>query len=93
MKIIALEIKKRQPYDSEYPSEMVGVVQIAGSTGKMEVRLSPKTVAEIFRMCRSDIQKIADYNATQASAACDTAADTMMLQLENDDTKQPLLPF
>jgi hypothetical protein len=93
MKIIALEIKKRQPYDSEYPSEMVGVVQIAGSTGKMEVRLSPKTVAEIFRMCRSDVQKIADYNATQASAACDTAADNMMLQIENGDTKQPLLPL
>lgn len=45
MKVIALDIRKREQYDSEYPNEIVGIVQIVGDTGKMEVRLFPKTVA------------------------------------------------
>jgi hypothetical protein len=88
MKIVALEIKKRENYDSEYPNEIVGVVQIVGETGKMEVRLFPKTVAEIFRLCKVDVQRVADYNAAQASAACDTIADTMDLQISNGELKQ-----
>lgn len=51
MKIVALRIEKREAYASEYPNEIVGVVQILGSTGKMEVLLKPKTVANIFRLC------------------------------------------
>lgn len=88
MKILSLEIKKRESYDTEYPNEIVGVVQIIGETGKMEVRLFPKTVAAIFRMCKGDVQNVADFNASQASKACDNAADTMELQLENSDLKQ-----
>lgn len=88
MKILSLEIAKRGSYDSEYPNEIVGVVQIVGDTGKMEVKISPKTIAKIFRMCKDDVQKVADYNASQASAACDNAADTMDLQIENSELKQ-----
>lgn len=88
MKILSLEIKKRESYDSEYPNEIVGVVQITGETGKMEVRLFPKTVAAIFRLCKEDVQKVANYNASQASVACENAADTMELQLENNELKQ-----
>lgn len=88
MKIVALEINKRQQYDREYPNEIVGVVQITGETGKMEVRLSPKTVAEIFRLCKEDVQRVAKYNAAQAATACDTIADTMDLQISNGELKQ-----
>jgi hypothetical protein len=88
MKIVALEIKKRESYDSEYPNEIVGVVQIVGETGKMEVRLFPKTVAEIFRLCKGDVQKVADYNASQASVACENAAGTIEVQIESGTLKQ-----
>ena len=88
MKVVALEIKKRENYDSEYPNEIVGVVQITGETGKMEVRLRPKTVAEIFRMCKADVQMVANYNANQASLACENVAGTIELQVENNDLKQ-----
>ena len=91
MKVLALEIKKRENYDSEYPNEIVGVVQIVGSTGKMEVKLSPKTVAEIFRLCRGDVERVAIYNASQAALACDTVSENIILQIENNDTKQ--IPF
>jgi len=88
MKILSLEIKKRENYDSEYPNEIVGVVQLVGATGKMEVRLFPKTIATIFRLCKADVQKVADYNAMQASDACDEAADMLDLQIENSELKQ-----
>lgn len=88
MKVVALEIKKRESYDSEYPNEIVGVVQIIGETGKMEVRLRPKTVAEIFRMCKADVQTVADYNASQASIACENAAGTIEMQIEGGELKQ-----
>ena len=88
MRVLSLEIKKRESYDSEYPNEMVGVVQITGETGKMEVRLFPKTVAEIFRLCKADVQKVANYNAAQASEACENVADKIELQVGNGELKQ-----
>ena len=88
MKVLSLEIKKRENYDSEYPNEIVGVVQITGETGKMEVRLFPKTVAAIFRLCKEDVQRVANYNASQAAEACENAADKMDLHIENSELKQ-----
>jgi len=88
MKIIKLEISKRENYDSEYPNEIVGIVQISGDTGKMEVRLFPKTVAKIFRLCKDNVQNVANYNAAQASVACENAADSLELQITNGELKQ-----
>jgi hypothetical protein len=92
MKVVALEIKKRESYE-EYANEFVGVVQIVGGTGKMEVRLSPRTVLEIFKMCVSDVQRVADYNASQATIAVKDISDSILLSIENKEIKQPLLPF
>ena len=88
MKIVALNISKRESFDPDYPNEIVGVVQAKGANGKMEVILKPKTVAEIFRICREDAQQTANSNASMMSQACDVAADTIALQVENGDRKQ-----
>ena len=88
MKVVSLNIRKRDNYDSNYPNEIVGIVQIEGETGKMEVRLFPKTVAEIFRMCKNDVERVAGYNAQQAPAACSNTADEIELQVENNELKQ-----
>lgn len=81
MKILSLEIKKRESYDNEYPNEIVGIVQIIGEIGKMEVRISPKTIAAIFRLCKIDVQMVANYNASQAAIACENAAETIEMQI------------
>jgi len=88
MKVIKLEIRKHDQYNDDYKDEIVGMVQIVGETGKMEVRLHPTTVAKIFRMCREDVQRVADYNASQASSACDNMAGSIDLQIENKELKQ-----
>ncbi len=87
MKVISLEISKRQSYD-EYANEIVGIVQMSGDTGKMEVRLPPKTVCEIFKLCRESVQNVANFNASQAGKAVDNTSDTIALQVENNDLKQ-----
>jgi len=88
MKVLKLEIRKHDQYNDDYKDEIVGTVQIAGETGKMEVRLFPKTVAEIFRLCKADVQKVANYNASQAADACENTADALELQIENGELKQ-----
>jgi len=88
MKVVSLKIEKRENYDSDYPNEIVGVVQITGESGKMEVRLFPKTVAEIFRLCKEDVQRVATYNASQAADACENAAGTIEMQIEGGALKQ-----
>ena len=88
MKVVKLEIRKHDQYNDDYRDEIVGMVQIMGETGKMEVRLHPSTVAQIFRLCKGDVQRVADYNASQASAACDSISGSIELQLENNDLKQ-----
>jgi hypothetical protein len=88
MQVVSLEIRKRDKYGEDYPNEIVGTVQVMGETGKMEVRLFPKTVAAIFRLCKEDVQKVANYNASQASDACENAAGTIEMQIEAGALKQ-----
>ncbi len=49
---------------------------------------TPKTVSQIFKLCKDDVQKVADYNAAQASQAVDNAGDEILLLAENGDLKQ-----
>lgn len=88
MKVIKLEIRRHDQYNDEYKDEIVGMVQITGETGKMEVRLHPATVSKIFKMCKDDVQRVANYNSSQAANACDNIADTIMLEADNGDLKQ-----
>ena len=80
MKIENLHIERRPSYDDDYPNMLAGVVQIIGEQGKMEVRLSNKVVSQIFGLIKSDVQRTADYNASQVSEA-----------VENAESEAPLL--
>ena len=88
MRVKSLEIRKRESYDSEYPNEVVGIVDIVGETGRMEVRLFPSTISKIFRLCKDDVRKVAGFNAEQAPTACENIASTIDMQVENEDLKQ-----
>lgn len=84
MKVENLMIDRRPSYDDDYPNMLVGVVQIRGEHGKMEVKLSNKTVSQIFALIRSDVQKTADYNASQAGEAIEQAENEMpMLEAQS----------
>lgn len=82
MKIKNLRIERKESYDPDYPNQLVGLVQIAGEHGKMEVKLSSACVADIFALIKSDVVRVSKYNAEQSGQAVDEAEGELKL-LEN----------
>jgi len=90
MRVENLVIERKGSYDTDYPNQLVGLVQIKGEHGKMEVKLSSLVVGQIFGLIKKDVQKVADYNSSQASDAVSEAENEMPL-LEKNDIGDP--PF
>lgn len=82
MKVETLNISRRASYDNDYPNMLVGIVQLQGEHGKTEVKLSNASVARIFAIIKEDVQRVADYNATQVGQAIEDAQNEHHL-LEN----------
>lgn len=88
MKVINLNIERKPQYDNDYPNMIVGLVQMQGEHGKMEVKLSNSVVAEIFKLVKEDVQRVADYNSSQAGHAVEEAAnEAPLLEQLNPSTK------
>lgn len=80
MKVENLIIERKPQYDSDYPNMLVGLVQMHGEHGKMEVKLSNSIVAKIFALIKSDVQRVADYNSSQADHAIEQASSEGLLE-------------
>ena len=80
MKVENLIIERKPQYDSDYPNMLVGLVQMQGDHGKMEVKLSNSIVAKIFTLIKDDVQRVADYNASQADHAIEQAGSEGLLE-------------
>lgn len=81
MKVQNVNIERKAAYDSDYPNMLVGLVQIQGEHGKMEVKLSNSVVSQIFSLIKTDVQRVADYNASQSGQAIeDAASQSVMLE-------------
>lgn len=86
MQVKTLHIERQATYDT-YPNQLVGLVQIEGERGKMEVKLSSLTVSKIFELVKADVQKVATYNAEQVSEAIEEAgSEQLLLPEEPSDT-------
>lgn len=71
MRVKNLVIERKSSYDEDSPLE--GKVQMEGLNGKMEVKLTPQTIAKIFQYIKQDVERTAKYNAQQAGEAVDNA--------------------
>lgn len=59
---------------------------LSGPQGKMEVKLSSKTVSQIFALVKDDVQRVANYNSSQATHAIEEAENEMpALEVMSDD--------
>jgi len=96
MKVENLVIERKESYAADYPNMLVGLVQIKGEHGKMEVKLSNRVVAEIFALVKADVQRVADYNASQVTGAVEDAESEQAL-MENMKApialEKPEMPF
>ena len=82
MKVKNLIIERKETYDADYPNQLVGLVQIQGEHGKMEVKLSSAVVSQIFALIKDDVQRVAKYNSSQSGHAIEEAEGEVKL-IEN----------
>ena len=80
MKIKNLLIERKEAYDAEYPNMLVGLVQLHGQNGKMEVKLSNSTISEIFSLIKQDVQRVAKSNDSQVTYAIEEAENEGRLE-------------
>ena len=63
MQIKSLEICRRPSFDSEYPNQLVGTVELVGPNGAMKIILSPGALSRVFGVIAAEVQDTARTNA------------------------------
>jgi len=63
MQIKSLDISRRPSYDSDYPNQLVGTVELIGALGVMKIILSPGALSRIFGVIATEVQDTARANA------------------------------
>ena len=63
MQIKSLDICRRPSYDSDYPNQLVGTVELVGTNGAMKIVLSPSALSRIFGVIAAEVQDTARANA------------------------------
>jgi len=63
MQIKSLEINRRPSYDSEYPNQLIGTVELVGPNGAMKIVLSPGALSRVFGVIAAEVQDTARTNA------------------------------
>ena len=63
MQIKSLEINRRPSYDSEYPNQLIGTVELVGPNGAMKIVLSHGALSRIFGVIAAEVQDTARANA------------------------------
>lgn len=73
MQIKSLDISRRPSYDSEYPNQLVGTVELVGALGAMKIILSPGALSRIFGVIATEVQDTARANANAARRGMEDA--------------------
>ena len=81
MQIKSLEINRRPSYDSDYPNQLVGMVELTSPHGEMKIVLSPGALSRIFGVIAAEVQDTARTNAN-ATRRCMEDAMNEPLALE-----------
>ena len=63
MQIKSLDIARRPSYDSDYPNQLVGTVELVGTNGAMKIVLSPGALSRVFGVIATEVQDTARANA------------------------------
>lgn len=73
MQIKSLEIARRPSYDSDFPNQLVGTVELCGPNGAMKIVLSPGALSRIFGVISAEVQDTARANAVAARRGMEDA--------------------
>lgn len=84
MKVENLIIERKPSYDDAYPNMLVGLVQISGEDGKMEVKLSNAVLSQVFGLIKDDVQRVATNNSEQVNHAIEQAEnETPLIEMSS----------
>jgi len=81
MKLTKLEIRRKESYESG--SELQGLVELTGPTGKQAIVLSPGSINRIISVIGAEISKSAKDNARLVEGAVQEAVDQCLLQAQD----------
>lgn len=73
MQIKSLEIARRPSYDSDFPNQLVGTVELCGPNGAMKIVLSPGALSRVFGVIAAEVQDTARANAVAARRGMEDA--------------------
>ena len=80
MRITELTIHKIDRYSTS-ATELMGNVTLEGQNGKQEIRLTPGSLAQIFKVIRSQVTETASANAALTrNALVDAEASATLLE-------------
>lgn len=63
MRVDSLSVERRPSYDSEFPNQLVGMVDLKGTNGSQKIKLSNESLSKIFKVIAEDVQRTAIENA------------------------------
>jgi len=65
MQVKSLSIERRPSYDSEYPNQLVGMVELDGVTGSQKIRLTNERLSRVFSVITDQVVTTARANAAE----------------------------
>lgn len=79
MQVESLEINRRPSYDSEFPNQLVGMVNIKSNLGSQQIRISNKGLTRIFEFIAEEVHLTAQENASRVKGAISEAMHEPLL--------------
>lgn len=84
MQIKSLEINRRPSYDSEYPNQLIGTVELVGPNGAIKIVLSPGALSRVFGVISAEVQDTARTNANAVRRGMEDAMnEPLALEAQN----------
>ena len=84
MQIKSLDISRRPSYDSDYPNQLVGTVELVGTNGAMKLVLSHGALSRIFGVIATEVQDTARANANATRRGMEDAIhEPLALEAQN----------
>ena len=79
MQVNSLSVERRPSYDTDFPNQLVGTVELKGSNGTQTIRLTNAALSRIFGVITAEVQETALRNAKQVTLGMADATNEPLL--------------
>jgi hypothetical protein len=79
MQVVSLSVARRPSYDSDYPNQLVGLVELKSAQGQQTLKLSNRALSNIFKVISDEVCATARDNAAAVRRGMDEAVHEPLL--------------